>query len=148
MQVILLQDVNKLGKKGEVVKVNDGYARNFILPKKLGLEATEKNLKDLAIQKAEEEKRQQEIYEEAVALGKELESKKVTLQIKGGEGGKTFGSITAKEISQGLKDQTGIEIDKKKLVLADAIKTAGTFKVGVKLHPKVSVDLNVIVELI
>ena len=148
MQVILLQDVNKLGKKGEVVKVNDGYARNFILPKKLGLEATEKNLKDLAIQKAEEEKRQQEIYEEAVALGKELESKKVTLQIKGGEGGKTFGSITAKEISQGLKDQTGIEIDKKKLVLADAIKTAGTFKVGVKLHPKGSGDLNVIVELI
>lgn len=148
MQVILLQDVNKLGKKGEVVKVNDGYARNFILPKKLGLEATEKNLKDLAIQKAEEEKRQQEIYEEAVALGKELESKKVSLQIKGGEGGKTFGSITAKEISQGLKDQTGIEIDKKKLVLADAIKTAGTFKVGVKLHPKVSVDLNVMVELV
>ena len=148
MQVILLQDVNKLGKKGDVVKVNDGYARNFILPKKLGLEATEKNLKDLAIQKAEEEKRQQEIYEEAVALGKELESKKVTLQIKGGEGGKTFGSITAKEISQGLKDQTGIEIDKKKLVLADAIKTAGTFKVGVKLHPKVTVDLNVAVELV
>lgn len=148
MQVILLQDVNKLGKKGEVVKVNDGYARNFILPKKLGLEATEKNLKDLAIQKAEEEKRQQEIYEEAVALGKELEKQKVTLQIKGGEGGKTFGSITAKEISQGLKDQTGIEIDKKKLVLADAIKTAGTFKVGVKLHPKVSVDLNVMVELV
>ena len=148
MQVILLQDVNKLGKKGDVVKVNDGYARNFILPKQLGLEATEKNLKDLAIQKAEEEKRQQEIYAEAVALGKELESKKVTLQIKGGEGGKTFGSITAKELSQGLKDQTGIEIDKKKLVLADAIKTAGTFKVGVKLHPKVTVDLNVAVELI
>ncbi|MBQ5933070.1 MAG: 50S ribosomal protein L9 [Lachnospiraceae bacterium] len=148
MQVILLQDVNKLGKKGDVVKINDGYARNFILPKKLGLEATEKNLKDLAIQKAEEEKRQQEIYAEAVALGKELESKKVTLQIKGGEGGKTFGSITAKEISQGLKDQTGIEIDKKKLVLADAIKTAGTFKVGVKLHPKVTVDINVAVELV
>ena len=148
MQVILLQDVNKLGKKGEVVKVNDGYARNFILPKKLGLEATEKNLKDLAIQKAEEEKRQQEIYDEAVALGKELEKQKVTLQIKGGEGGKTFGSITAKEISAGLKEQRGIEIDKKKLVLADAIKTAGTFKVGVKLHPKVSVDLNVVVELV
>ena len=148
MQVILLQDVNKLGKKGDVVKVNDGYARNFILPKKLGLEATEKNLKDLAIQKAEEEKRQQEIYEEAVALGKELESKKVSLQIKGGEGGKTFGSITAKEITAGLKEQTGIEVDKKKLVLADAIKTAGSFKVGVKLHPKVTVDLNVVVELI
>ena len=148
MQVILLQDVNKLGKKGDVVKVNDGYARNFILPKKLGLEATDKNLKDLAIQKAEEEKRQQEIYEEAVALGKELETKKVKLQIKGGEGGKTFGSVTAKEIAAGLKEQSGLEIDKKKLVVAEAIKTAGTFKVGVKLHPKVTVDLNVQVELI
>lgn len=148
MQVILLQDVNKLGKKGDVVKVNDGYARNFILPKKLGLEATDKNLKDLAIQKAEEEKRQQELLDEAKALGAELTKKTVTLKIKGGEGGKTFGSVTAKEIAAGLKDETGIEIDKKKLVLADAIKTAGNFKVGVKLHPKVTVDLNVKVELI
>ena len=86
MNVILLQDVNKLGKKGDVVKVNDGYARNFILPKKLGLAATEKNLKDLAIQKAEEEKRQQEIYQEAVVLGDELKKKTVKLSIKGGEG--------------------------------------------------------------
>jgi len=148
MQVILLQDVNKLGKKGDVVKVNDGYARNFILPKKLGLEATDKNLKDLAIQKAEEEKRQQEIYQEALELGAQLEKKTVKLQIKGGEGGKTFGSVTAKEIAAGLQEQSGIEIDKKKLVVAEAIKTAGTFKVGVKLHPKVTVDLNVQVELI
>ena len=147
MNVILLQDVNKLGKKGDVVKVNDGYARNFILPKKLGLEATEKNLKDLAVQKAEEEKRQQEIYQEAVVLGDELKKKTVKLSIKGGEGGKTFGSITAKEIAQGLQEQTGIEIDKKKLVLADAIKNAGSSKVGVKLHPKVTVDLKVDVEL-
>jgi len=148
MQVILLQDVNKLGKKGEVVKVNDGYARNFILPKKLGLEATDKNLKDLAIQKAEEEKRQQEIYQEAIVLGEDLKSKVVKLEIKGGEGGRTFGSITAKEISAGLKDQTGIEIDKKKLVLADPIKSAGSYKVGVKLHPKVTVDLKVEVALV
>ena len=148
MQVILLQDVNKLGKKGDVVKVNDGYARNFILPKKLGLEATEKNLKDLAVQKAEEEKRQQEIYEEARLLGEELKQKKVELHIKGGEGGRTFGSITAKEIALGLKEQTGLDIDKKKLVLAEAIKSAGEYKVGVKLHPKVNVDLKVKVELI
>lgn len=148
MQVILLQDVNKLGKKGEVVKVNDGYARNFIIPKKLGLEATDKNLKDLAIQKAEEEKRQQEIYEEARLLGEELKQKTVKLEIKGGEGGRTFGSITAKEIAQGLKDQTGIDIDKKKLVLSDPIKNAGEYKVGVKLHPKVNIDLKVKVELI
>ena len=148
MQVILLQDVNKLGKKGEVVKVNDGYARNFIIPKKLGLEATDKNLKDLAIQKAEEEKRQQEIYEEARLLGEELKQKTVKLEIKGGEGGRTFGSITAKEIAQGLKDQTGIDIDKKKLVLSDPIKNAGEYKVGVKLHHKVNIDLKVKVELI
>ncbi|MBR4342167.1 MAG: 50S ribosomal protein L9 [Lachnospiraceae bacterium] len=148
MQVILLQDVNKLGKKGEVVKVNDGYARNFILPKKLGLEATDKNLKELAVQKAEEEKRQKEIYDEAKALGEELEKKVVKLEIKGGEGGKTFGSVTAKEISAGLKEQYGYEIDKKKLLVSEPIKTAGSFKVGVKLHPKVSVDLTVKVELI
>ena len=148
MKVILLQDVNKLGKKGDVVKVNDGYARNFILPKKLGLEATEKNLKDLAIQKAEEEKRQQELFEEAKALGAELEKKVVKLQIKGGEGGRTFGSVTAKEIAAGLKEQYDIDIDKKKLVLADAIKSAGTFKAGVRLHPKVTADLSVQVELI
>ena len=106
MNVILLQDVNKLGKKGDVVKVNDGYARNFILPKKLGLEATEKNLKDLAVQKAEEEKRQQEIYQEAVVLGDELKKKTVKLSIKGGEGGKTFGSITAKEIADIFRPRT------------------------------------------
>ena len=148
MQVILLQDVNKLGKKGDVVKVNDGYARNFILPKKLGLEATEKNLKDLAIQKAEEEKRQQELFEEAKALGAELEKKVVKLQIKGGEGGRTFGSVTAKEIAAGLKEQYDIDIDKKKLVLQEAIKSAGNFKAGVRLHPKVTADLSVQVELI
>lgn len=148
MQVILIQDVNKLGKKGDIVKVNDGYARNFILPKQLGLEATEKNLKDLAIQKAEEEKRQQEILREAQELGAELSKKTVSLELKGGEGGKTFGSVTTKEIAAGLKEQTGIEIDKKKILLNDAIKNAGEYKVGVKLHPKVTVDLTVKVGII
>ncbi len=143
MEVILIQDVNKLGKKGDIVKVNDGYARNFILPKKLGLEATPKNLKDLEIQKAEEAKRQQEIYEEAKALGEKLVTKKITLEIKCGEGGKTFGSITTKEIAAGFKEQAGIEIDKKKLVLPDAIKNAGSYKVPVKLHPKVTVEVQV-----
>lgn len=148
MEIILIQDVNKLGKKGDIVKVNDGYARNFILPKKLGLEATPKNLKDLEIQKAEEAKRQQEIYDEAKALGEQVSSKKISLEIKGGEGGKTFGSVTTKEIAEGLKEQTGIEIDKKKLVLPNAIKTAGSYKVPVKLHPKVTVELQVDVKLV
>ncbi|MCQ2496375.1 MAG: 50S ribosomal protein L9 [Lachnospiraceae bacterium] len=148
MQVILLQDVNKLGKKGDIVKVNDGYARNFILPKKLGLEATDKNLKDLAIQKAEEEQRQQEILAEAKALGEQLSKKSISLELKGGEGGRTFGAITTKEIAAGIKDQHGIEIDKKKLVLPDSIKTAGAHKVGIKLHPKVTVEMEVKVAIV
>ena len=148
MQVILIEDVKSLGKKGDVVKVNDGYARNFILPKKLGLEATEKNLKDLAIQKAEEEQRQKEIYEEAVEFGKKLDAASVTLEIKAGEGGRTFGSITAKEIAAGIKDQLGYDIDKKKLLLDDAIKAAGSYKVGIKLHPKVTASMKVEVKTV
>lgn len=148
MQVILIEDVKSLGKKGDVVKVNDGYARNFILPKKLGLEATDKNLKDLAIQKAEEEQRQKEIYEEAVAFGEKLAAAHVSMEIKAGEGGRTFGSITAKEISQAVKDQLGYDIDKKKMALADPIKNAGSYQVSIKLHPKVSVNLKVEVKTV
>ena len=148
MQVILLEDVKSLGKKGDVVKVNDGYARNFILPKKLGLEATDKNLKDLAVQKAEEAQHQKEIYEEAVEFGKKLEASSVSMEIKAGEGGRTFGSITAKEIAGAIKDQLGFDIDKKKLVLDDAIKAAGSYKVGIKLHPKVTATMKVDVKTV
>ncbi len=148
MQVILIEDVKSLGKKGDVVKVNDGYARNFILPKKLGLEATEKNLKDLAIQKAEEEARQKEIYDEAAAFAKKLDAASITLEIKAGEGGRTFGSITTKEIAAGIKDQLGFDIDKKKLVLPDAIKNAGSYTVGIKLHPKVTANMKVEVKTV
>lgn len=147
MQIILLADVKSLGKEGEVVKVSDGYARNFILPKKLGVEATPKNLEELAIRKAEEAARQQEIYEEAKAFGDKLAAASIKLAIKGGQGGKTFGSITTKEISAGIKDQLGYDIDKKKLVLADAIKNAGIYTVTIKLHPKVSVEMKVTVEV-
>lgn len=148
MQVILLEDVKSLGKKGDVVKVNDGYARNFILPKKLGLEATEKNMKELEAQKAAEAQRQKEIYEEAVAFGEKLAASQITLSIKAGEGGKTFGSITAKEISEGIRSQLGYEIDKKKLALANPIKSEGIFHVTIKLHPKVSVEMKVTVETV
>ncbi len=143
MEVILLQDVKSLGKKGELVKVNDGYARNFILPKKLGIEANAKNLNDLKLQKIAEEKKQKEILDEAIALGKEIESKTLVLTIKSGEGGRTFGSISTKEIATGLKSQFNIEIDKKKLLLNDPIKNIGMHTVGVKLHPKVTVELKV-----
>ncbi len=148
MQIILTQDVKALGKKGEMVNVSDGYARNFILPKKLGVEANAKNLNDLKLQKAAEEKRQKEILEEAKLLGKDIESKTLEVRIKTGEGGRTFGSISSKEISQELKTQYGLDIDKKKLQVNDPIKTLGTHTVPVKLHPQVTVELKVkVVEL-
>lgn len=145
MKVILLQDVKTLGKKGEIVNVNDGYARNFILPKKLGLEATGKNLNDLKLQKANEEKVAQQILDEAKELGKKIEAGKVELAIKIGEGGRAFGSVSSKEIAVAVKEQMGYDIDKKKIQLKDAIKTLGTHTVPVKLHPKVTAELKVIV---
>ena len=145
MKVILLEDVKALGKKGQIVNVNDGYARNFILPKKLGLEATGKNLNDLKLQKANEEKVAQQILDEAKELGKKIEAGKVELAIKIGEGGRAFGSVSSKEIAVAVKDQMGHDIDKKKIQLKDAIKTLGTHTVPVKLHPKVTVELKVIV---
>ena len=145
MKVILLEDVKALGKKGEIVNVNDGYARNCILPKKLGLEATSKNLNDLKLKKANEAKVAQEQLEEAQALGKKIEAGKVELAIKVGEGGRAFGSVSSKEIAAAVKEQMGYDIDKKKIQLKDAIKTLGTHAVPVKLHPKVTADLKVIV---
>ena len=143
MEVILLEDVKSLGKKGDVVKVCDGYARNYILPKKLGLEATQKNLTDLKLQKAAEERRQKEIYEEAKQLAEKIQEGMITLTIKSGEGGRTFGSVSTKEIASAIKEQMGYEIDKKKLTLAEPLKNVGTFTVPIKLHPKVTAQLKV-----
>ena len=145
MKVILLEDVKALGKKGEIVNVNDGYARNFILPKKLGLEATGKNLNDLKLQKANEEKIAQEQLEAAKALAEKIAAGKVTLQIKVGKGGRTFGSVSSKEVAHAVKEQMGYDIDKKKIQLKEAIKTLGTHIVQVKLHTKVTADLKVVV---
>ena len=146
MKVILLEDVKALGKKGQIVNVNDGYARNFILPKKLGLEATNKNLNDLKLKKANEEKVAQEILKEAQELAKKLAEGKVELSIKVGEGGRTFGSVSSKEIAAAVKEQMGYEIDKKKIQVKDAIKTLGTHEVPVKLHAKVTAKLKVVVK--
>ena len=146
MKVILLQDVKSLGKKGDTVNVNDGYARNFILPKKLGVEATTKNMNDLKLQKAHEEKQAQEIYEEALLLKAQIEKAQIKLSVKTGEGGKTFGSVSSKEIAQAAKEQIGLDIDKKKMQLPNPIKTIGTHGVPIKLHPKVTAELKVIVE--
>ena len=146
MKVILLEDVKSLGKKGQIVNVNDGYARNFILPKKLGLEATGKNLNDLKLQNANKEKLAQEALEAAQELAKKIEAGKIVVPIKVGEGGRTFGSISTKEIAIEVKNQMGYDIDKKKIVLKDAIKAMGTFTVKIKLHPQVQAELTVKVE--
>lgn len=143
MRVILLQDVKSLGKKGDVVNVSDGYARNMILPKKLGVEATGKNLNDLKLQNQHAEKLAQEQLDAARALAADLEDKIVTVTIKAGEGGRTFGSVSTKEIQAAAKAQLGLDIDKKKMVLADPIKALGTYEVAVKLHAKVTGTLRV-----
>lgn len=143
MEVILLQDVKSLGKKGEIVKVNDGYARNFVLPKKLGVEANSKNLNDLKLQKANEVKLAKEKLEEAKELAKKLEEKAITVSIKSGEGGKTFGSVSTKEIANALKSQLSLEVDKKKMVLDEPIRTLGTHIIKVKVHKEVTANLTV-----
>ena len=143
MKVILLEDVKALGKKGAIVNVSDGYARNMILPKKLGVEATPKNLNDLQLQKANAEKVAQENFEAAQAFAKELETKEIILTLKVGEGGRTFGSISGKEISEAAKKQLNLEIDKKKLQLSSPIRNLGVTNVPVRLHPKVTGSLKV-----
>lgn len=146
MQIILLEDVKSHGKKGDIVNVSDGYARNFIIPKKLGLEATPKNLNDLKLQKAAELKKQQEILEAAQKLKAEIEEKSIQLTIKAGEGGRTFGSISTKEIQQAMKEQLGYDIDKKKFTLNNPIRNMGTYTVPIKLHPNVVAELKVKVD--
>ena len=141
-----MEDVQSLGKKGEVVNVNDGYARNFVLPKKLGVEATGKNMNDLKLQKANEEKVAKEHLEAAQAFAKEMENDHVVVSIKAGEGGRTFGSVSSKEIATAYKEQCGKEIDKKKIILPEPIKSFGVYEVAVKLHPKVTGTLKVKVQ--
>lgn len=145
MKIILLEDVKSLGKKGDIVNVSDGYARNMLLPKKLGVEATSKNMNDLKLKKANEAKVAKENLEAAREFARNLEGRQVELTLKVGEGGKTFGSISAKEIAEAAKEQLGLDIDKKKLQLSSAIKDLGTTEVSVKLHPKVTGKLLVVV---
>ena len=143
MKVILLEDVKALGKKGQTVNVSDGYARNMILPKKLGVEATSKNLNDLKLRKANEEKVAQENLDAAKAFAEELSTKEVILTLKVGEGGRTFGSVSSKEISEAAKKQLNLDIDKKKLQLENPIRNLGVTNVPVRLHPKVTGSLKV-----
>ena len=146
MQVILLQDVKSLGKKGDIVKVSDGYARNYVLPKKLGLEANERNLNELRLKKKHEEKVAAQRLADARDLAAALEGKKITVKMRAGEGGRVFGSITGKEIAAAAKDQYGLELDKKKIQLSDPIKSFGMHEVPIKLHPQVTGRLYVLVQ--
>lgn len=143
MKVILLQDEKKLGKKGDIVDVNDGFARNYVLPKKIGVEATGKNLNDLKLHNANEAKLAAQALADAQEFAKVMEEQVVVVSMKAGEGGKAFGSISSKEIATAYAKQFEKEIDKKKIVLNDPIKGFGTFEVKVKLHTKVTATLKV-----
>lgn len=143
MKIILLQDEKKLGKKGDIIEASDGYARNYILPKKIGVEATSKNMNDLKLQKANEDKRAKEQLDAAKALAADLESRQVVVKIKAGEGGKAFGSVSTKDIAEAYMSQHNIEIDKKKIQLQDGLKNFGAYEVPIKLHPQVTGKLNV-----
>ena len=138
MKVILLQDVKSLGKEGDIVNVSDGYARNFVIPKKLGVEANDKNRNDLKLKKQREAKEAALRLEEAQNLAKELEKVTVVVTMKAGEGGRVFGSVSAKEIAQEAKKQHNLELDKKKIQLAEPIKSFGSFEIPIRLHPKVA----------
>lgn len=146
MKIILLQDVKNVGKKGQIIDASDGYARNFILPKKLGVEANSKNMNDLKLQNANAEKIAKEQLENAKEFATLMETKEVVVTMKAGEGGRAFGSVSSKEIAQAAKEQCGMEIDKKKIQLPEAIKNFGVYEVTVKLHPQVSGKLKVKVQ--
>ena len=143
MKIILLQDEKKLGKKGDIIEASEGYARNYILPKKIGVEATPKNLNDLKLQKANEDKIAQEQLDAAKALAAQLEDRQIIVKIKAGEGGKAFGSVSSKEIAAACKEQHGIELDKKKIQLPESLKNFGSYEVSIKLHPQVAGKLTV-----
>ena len=143
MKVILLEDVKSLGKKGEIVEVNDGYARNFILPKKKGVEADSKNLNDLKLQKKNDEKVAQEKLEEAQTLSQKLATESITIKMDAGVEGKLFGSISTKDVANEAKKQLDLEFDKKKVVLPENIKQLGTYDVKIKLHPEVQATLTI-----
>lgn len=143
MKVILLEDVKKVGKKGDIVDVSDGYARNYLFAKKLGAEATSKTINDAKLQKAAELRKEQEIYEEALQLSEKIKGASVTVPIKTGDGGRIFGSVSTKEIAKEAKDQIGLDIDKKKMQLKETIKALGTYVIPIKLHAKVTAELTV-----
>lgn len=142
MKVVLLQDVASQGKQGEVKNVSEGYARNFLFPRQLAKPATPEVLKELADQKAAQDRKEQQAIAAAKETAKKLEELTLDLQVKVGEGGRVFGAVTSKQIADGLA-AAGFAVDKKKIVLHDAIKTLGTTIVPVKLYHDVTANLRV-----
>lgn len=145
MKVILLEDVKTVGKKGQVVEVSDGYARNVVLRKNLGMEATPKNMNDLKLKQVNDDKVAAAHLAECKEIAKKIEESSISTAIKFGEGGKAFGSVSSKEVAEEVEKQLGIKVDKKKVVLKDALKTKGTHEVAIKIHPKVTAKVKVII---
>ena len=145
MKMILLQDVKSVGKKGDLINASEGYAKNFLLPRKLAVEATKSNLNDYELKQKAEAKRKQEELEKAQATAKELEDKVVTIKVKTGGNGKLFGSVTAKEIAEGIEKQLGVTLEKRKVVLKDDIKAFGSYTIEVKIYNGVSANVFVVV---
>ncbi|MDF2634614.1 MAG: ribosomal protein [Pelosinus sp.] len=143
MKVILQQEVKKLGKKGDIIEVSEGYARNFLLAQKLAIPATASNVNNASQQKASEERKQQRAIDEANLLAAQISKVEVTIGVKMGEGGKLFGSVASKDIADALLSQHKIEMDKRKIDLKDAIKALGTYPVSIKLHPEISAKIQV-----
>ncbi len=146
MKVILLKDVKSQGKAGDIIDVSDGYARNFLFTKGLGVEANQKNLNEAKLKKANEEKRAAEELDKAEKTAEELKNVSVSVKMKAGADGKIFGSVSSKEIAEAVKEQAGMEIDKKKIVLKDPIKALGSYTIPIKLHPKVTGEFSLKVE--
>jgi large subunit ribosomal protein L9 len=142
MQVILLQDVKGTGKKGQIINVSDGHAKNFLIPKKLAAEATKTNVTELENKKKSAEKKRQSEVTAAQELGAKIEKAVVKIPMKVGEGGKMYGSVSTKEIAEALARQTGIEIDKKKIVLSEPVKSLGEKQVTIKLYAEISTQLT------
>ena len=143
MKVILLKDVKGTGKKGEMKEVTDGYARNFLLPKKMAVVANNTAVKELDEKNKSQENKAQKEYEAAVELGKKIEELNVVIYTKSGDGGRLFGSITSKEIAEQIKKQHNINVDKRKVHLDEPIKVLGSRVVEIKIHQKVTTKIRV-----
>lgn len=146
MKVILQQEVKKLGKKGDIIEVSEGYARNYLLPQKLAIPATANNVNNAKIQKAAEERRKERALDEAKLLAAQMAKIAITIPVKMGEGGRLFGSVTAKDIAEAIAKEHKLDIDKRKIELKDAIKSLGTFTVPIKLHAEVTTEIQVTIK--